>query len=78
MNPLPDGPVPCVWPVQVVEALAVADGMKLVGWVEKQMKRSLRCKRPVYVFPARSTLRVPSPWFDEEFGSGRTRSAVIS
>ena len=41
MNPLPDGPVPCVWPVQVVEALAVADGMKLVGWVEKQMKRSL-------------------------------------
>lgn len=61
INPLPDGPVPCVWPVQVVEALAVAEGMKLVGWVEKQMKRSLRCRRPVYVIPARSTFREPSP-----------------
>ena len=65
VKPLPDGPVPCVCPVQLVEALNVAEGMKLVGCVEKQMNRSLRCNRPVYRLPARSTRRAPSAESDE-------------
>ena len=78
VKPFPEGPVPCVWPVQLVEALSVDEGKKLVGCVEKQINRSLRWSRPVYRLPALSTRRDPSPDPEDELGSGRTRSAVIS
>src|SRR5436190_13212142 len=81
VKPFPDGPVPCVWPVNTVEALRLADGRKLVGWVEKHRKRSLRCNFPAYRLPGRPTSLARSPCFaavDEECGIGSTSSAVIS
>lgn len=76
VNPLPDGPVPLVWPAQWVEALRLDDGTKLVGWVEKQMNRSLKCSLPAYLFPPRSTFRDWVAGVEDDTGS--ISSAVIS
>lgn len=48
VKPLPAGPAPCVSPLKAVEAERLALGRKLVGWVEKQRKLSLRCSLPTY------------------------------
>lgn len=48
VKPLPAGPAPWVCPLNAVEDDRLALEWKLVGWVEKQRKLSLRCNFPTY------------------------------
>ena len=48
VKPFPAGPAPCVWPLKAVEDCRLALGWKLVDWVEKHRKFSLRCSFPTY------------------------------
>jgi len=67
VKPFPEGPAPCVCPVKAVEEALLAECRKLVVWVEKHRKLSLKCSLPTYLFPEALSFNL-SPWVGSAVG----------